>query len=757
MEGSIVSNIHRRRAPQVLTTARDTGRHLRQPPPDMADASAPARQVAITLARKKWLILGFALCGGALAGLIGLTRPPLYSASTQIIVDPAGSSAPSGSGTAPQDALDSTIDSHLTMLISDAHLRHVLDALRKGGTEPAATTADASPPSPSFLGHWVEALRSARSSVGHFLRGILPGGASSPPSPEAATASAYAALKAGLRVGQELRSRIITISFIAPDPEYAARVANTVVGVYVEELAKRSLASRKQALAAIEDILPVAQRQLASAADQLEAYRLTHGSGDPAGTDSRGQEITQLGRQISLINADLAETTKRINTTEALRSAGAPVPKQAAAIGSPSLMDLAAGKAAGTGSNGASAGNATAVPNPTDQIEQAIAHLNEQASIDRTQLALLAQRRDALKAAADDAAGRQSGLRALELQVDVASRRYNDLLTRQQELTQQIESPAPGIAVWSEARPPTKPTTMSPAFLIPPGMVVFGIIGAMFTILRRKTDRALRSEAEVEAALGVPCVGLLPKIARPQAQRLSRMLLTEPKSIYTRALRSLLISLASPDAGLRLPNVLLITSSDRQEGKTTLAWSIALTAARLGERVLFLDLDQKGGGLTREFRDAFSRSPASATFADFLQGTCALADAVEEMPSIGIDFIPAPDAACDLLPLMASADAAKLMDPLRHAYTVVIIDGPSGRDGPEATLVTGWADAILYAVRWGVTPRSLARNVLDRIGGNHPFDDRTPPVVSVLIQVSLKQHAGFRFGDSGDLLLAGPR
>ncbi|WP_245576921.1 GumC family protein [Kaistia adipata] len=722
-------------------------------PADPAELPTPGREVAITLLRKKWLILGFALLGGALAGLSALARPPIYSASTQIIVESAGGGA---TGATPQDVLDSTMDSHLTMLTSDAHLRHVLAALREGDAQRAATAAEASPPSPGFSGRLAEALRAARASAGHFLRGLLSGGATSPPSPEAADTAARAALKANLRVGQELRSRIITIGFTDPNPEQAARVANLVASVYVDNLAQHNRELKEQALAGIEESLPVAQRQLANAASQLDAYRLTQGAGSPAGSDTTGQEITLLGQQIALLEADLAETTRRIDKIQALRQGGAPAQELAAAIGSPALDDLAARGAPAAGSGGAAAATTDPAARLAEQVDKAIAHLDEQGNMDRTQLALLRQRRDALNATANDVADRLSGLRALELQVEVASRRYNDLLSRQQELVQQIASAAPGVAVWSEAWPPTRPTTLSSAFLIPPGMVVFGILGALFVILRHRSDPVLRSEAAVEAALKIPCVGLLPRIARPQAQRLSRMLLAEPQSIYTRALRSLLVSLGAPDAGLRLPNVLLITSSNRQEGKTTLAWSIALAAARLGETVLFLDLDMRDGPLTREFRDAFSRTTSQATLAEALQGTCPLADAIEEMPDIGIHFIPSPGAGCDLLPLMTSPDAASRLEPLREAYALVVIDGPSASEGPEARLATAWADAVLFAVRWGTTEPNLAREALASLGAG-PFDDRALPIASVLTQVNLKQHAGFRFGDSGDLLLAGQR
>ncbi|TKB12863.1 MAG: exopolysaccharide biosynthesis protein, partial [Mesorhizobium sp.] len=121
-----------------------------------------------------------------------------------------------------------------------------------------------------------------------------------------------------------------------------------------------------------------------------------------------------------------------------------------------------------------------------------------------------------------DTAGRLSGLRALEPQVSILTQRYNDLLTRQQDLTRRIASPSPGVRLLSAAWPPTNPTTLSPIFLIPPGMVVFGLIGGIFILVRQRFDSTLRGEAEAEAALKVPCLGLIPQAATTHARRLQQ-------------------------------------------------------------------------------------------------------------------------------------------------------------------------------------------------------------------------------------------
>ena len=255
--------------------------------------------------------------------------------------------------------------------------------------------------------------------------------------------------------------------------------------------------------------------------------------------------------------------------------------------------------------------------------------------------------------------------------------------------------------------------------------------------------------------MGIPCAGLLPRIVRPNARRLCSLLLGQHRASYTRAAGSLLISLAN--ARLRLPGAILIVPSEEGDDKTVLAWSLALTATRLGERVLFVDFDQQEKQITREFRDAFSVSRGEASAADFFIGNSSLSETVEDMAEIRISFMPAPPISHDVLHLVSTVDGAKILDKLREQYSLVILNGPSGVAGPEARLLTSWVDAVLLTVRWGQTPRNVARTVLEFIGveENLPWNLPASPV-SVLTQVNLKQHAGYRFGDSGDLLLQRP-
>jgi uncharacterized protein involved in exopolysaccharide biosynthesis/Mrp family chromosome partitioning ATPase len=695
------------------------------------DMQTPFHQLLVTFLRKKWFLLGMAVTGGLLAALAGLARPALYEATTQVIVDAPGRVAPGGLVSA-QEILDSSIDDHITMLSSSGHLRSVVAALRKTDAANVTKQADAgtgnSRPDPARV-----APPNVRAAPAGLLAKIWP--QSKPAEPDAAELKV---LREGIRIGQELRSRVISVGFTDDDPARAAQVANTFVQVYIGDLARKSQASDRLELDSIAAGLPAIQSNLAEATDRLERYRLSHGAVDQGAADNAAKETAELTQQISLSKADLSATESRLQHIQELRKGRASVPSLAEAIGSPVLADLLARQA-----SGATDKDTTSAINR--EIEQEIARIAAEANIYRSQVAALQKRKDVLDAVVADTAGRLSGLRALEPQVSILTQRYNDLLTRQQDLMRRIASPSSGVGILSAAWPPANPTTLSPIFLIPPGMIVFGLMGGIFVIVSNRFDRTLRGEAEAEAALGVPCLGLIPQAPTTHARRLQQLVLGQQSSRYSRAVMSLLVTAAPNQARNRSSHVILVTSSVQHDGKTELAWSLALAATRLGGRVLLLDLDRTGSRLTAEF----GAPKPHNSFGDYVSDRCALHDAIAETSETGIDFMAiAPSE--DLLPLLSKADSSLLAEELHSIYSVVIINGPLGLGGPEARLLTGWANMVLFAVRWGKTPRSIARGVLDLLAGDMSTQ---VPIGSVLTQVDLKKHAGYQFGDSADLLL----
>nr|WP_244571119.1 exopolysaccharide transport family protein [Mesorhizobium carmichaelinearum] len=709
----------------------DANPRMRRPPREPMQPPSPFHQLVVTLATRKWLLLAVALLGGILAGLAGFTRPVLFEATTQVIID-APSGGTSGATASAQDSLESSIDDHLTMLSSQGHLRRVLATLRQPQAADVAAKSGISAVPPT-----------AGSFLSDLLSRVWAQDKPAAGSPEA-DAAALKTLRSGMRVGQELRSRVITIGFTDPSPARAALVANTFAQVYIEDLVQKRRASDQFELESLVASLPQVQKDLVEATDRLETYRLTHGAVDQSAANNAAGETAELGRQIFLSKANLSASEARLHHIEDLRKAGAPVSAIAEAIGSPVLTDLVA-RQQGAAADG-DLGNAI-----TREMEQGIARIAAEANVYRAQVAALEERKGMLDAAVADTASQLSGLRALEPQVAIVTQHYNELLGRQQDLIRRIAAPSPGVAILSTAWPPSNSKTLSPFFLIPPGMIVFGLMGAVLVLVRNMFNQTLRSEAEAEAELGIPCIGLLPKVPGLHARQLRHLVLGQQNSPFSRAATSLLVTAAPTQGRGQPPHIILVTSSIQDDGKTELAWSLALAATRLGGRVLFLDLDRKDARLTNEFRGEFGTIKAHNSFGDYVSERCILKDAITRMPEIGIDLMAAPAPSDDLLTLLSTVDKSQFTDELLSVYDVVILNGPLGLGGPETRLLKRWADAVLFAVRWSRTRRGIARGVLESLRAGGPV---TAPIGSVLTQVNLKRHAGYQLGDSADLLLA---
>src|SRR5690606_37568630 len=112
---------------------------------------------------------------------------------------------------------------------------------------------------------------------------------------------------------------------------------------------------------------------------------------------------------------------------------------------------------------------------------------------------------------------------------------------------------------------------------------------SLLAILRNRMDNTIKTTDAVEEKLGVPLLGALPRLTKAQKQKASRLMLVEPQSEFSEAVRTintgvLLSSLDEPH------KVVAITSSLPQEGKSTVAVNLALAQSQT-RRVLLIDAD----------------------------------------------------------------------------------------------------------------------------------------------------------------------
>ncbi|WP_126975659.1 GumC domain-containing protein [Frigidibacter oleivorans] len=359
-------------------------------------------------------------------------------------------------------------------------------------------------------------------------------------------------------------------------------------------------------------------------------------------------------------------------------------------------------------------------------------------------------------AIAGDDAEVQAGLQAERARIDAALRdrsqaelrrvrmdRYLETLrtreglfaNRYDALLAQLSILAPSARQVSYAHVPLSPsapnlnTAMAGALV---GSLAIGFVAAMFRA--SIDDRAWAGRPVAEAAGLVP-LGRLPRIGRRQAARPGAGAAGVPLALREAA-RPILTQIrlqVERQGGRQTPLVLLVGSTRRGEGRTTLALALAAAAAAEGERALVIDLDSPGHGaadmlgLSRS-AVAFATGPAEA--ARLMReirhhaapgGLSLLAPAAGRALPRQL-FAPRAGAEGGAAALAEAGNPAGLFDLLRAETDLIVIDAPPALEGDACLRLAGLADAVVLACRTAGTPTARLREAaaLLRRNGSDP-------------------------------------
>jgi len=172
----------------------------------------------------------------------------------------------------------------------------------------------------------------------------------------------------------------------------------------------------------------------------------------------------------------------------------------------------------------------------------------------------------------------------------------------------------------------------------------------------------------------------------------------KPLTFFAESLRTLRASLrhALPTP----PRVIHVTSAVPGEGKSTIAATLAISAAASGLRTALVDLDVRNSSVG----NLFELGP-SIGVADVVQGNALVGSAMHPYRKLPLTVMAG--GGPSLPDMIASPRLGQLIEELSSQFQLVVLDGPPVLAVADAVLIAGLADATVLVTEWRTTPRSL--------------------------------------------------
>ena len=527
-----------------------------------------------------------------------------------------------------------------------------------------------------------------------------------------------------INVYQRGTSRVIAISATSVKAPTAAAIANRLGELYiaqqVEQKNNLNAEATKWLAQQIEDLRGKVQNSEAA----VETFRSESGLFLTNGSTVPQQQLTDLNGQLSVAEAARAETQAKLENARSLAAEGSNVNSAAAVLQSSLIQSLRQQEVALRADIAQM--SETYLPSHPKMVsaEANLADLDRQISkeVDKVIQGLDNEARVAdarvgsLRASLKRLQSRMGSLNQDEVQLralerDAATNRslLESFLKRFEEANARAEADArtANATMVSRAQILTEPTFPKQGEVLTLSIFAGLFLALIVSVFAEVFSRGFRTAEQVERVTGTPFLGLTPELERHVAGGPAADVQSDPLGLYAEAIRGLQGSVMLARIGDRRARTVLVTSSQKDEGKTSTAASLARVLAMGGYRTLLLDADLRAPSVHITLG-----MPQQAGLSELLMGRASFNHVIRQ------DFgsyahimqagapMPNPTAA------LASSQMQWVLKALEQAYDYVIIDSPPVMAAADAKVLAKMADVTVLVTRWSVTSRRVVGRVL---------------------------------------------
>lgn len=524
-------------------------------------------------------------------------------------------------------------------------------------------------------------------------------------------------------------TNIIDVSYTSPDPVLAPSILNEAAEALRRQGARKVSVAAQRDVEFIEEQLDSARLQLGQSLDAIREFK-------------ESREFTDLSLQERNLVSQIERVTEDVEQLERQRSVLAHLARrtEGSAVEEVDLVSLLAELPEGANPQ---------IRDLVDRIQERqeelrrlltgrrVTRQHPQAQAFVTQIeVLMTELRDAVDANLRAVENRievlhgrlqelqeekqrfpelESRLETLELQQDLDQETYQFLLSQlyQARIAEAAASPYVDVVDPAMGAAPVQPRGRINVLL---GALLGLILGVGAAFFLEYLDRTVRTGADMEALLGIPALGIIPRLKRRAEEAEERsdfepmLVALDPLDPAAEAYRNLRMNLAFASTEDEPIRSILFTSPGPGEGKSTTAINFAVMVAQQGKRVLLLDADLRRPTMHRALD--ILREPG---LTNVLVGDAEVREAIRPNVLPNLDILPGGPFPPNPSELLSSKTMERLMGELRGKYAQIVIDSPPLLAVTDASVLSVHADGVVLVVRSGETEQRAAERAVEQL------------------------------------------
>ncbi|MGE0453006.1 MAG: GumC family protein [Vicinamibacteria bacterium] len=678
----------------------------------MADLSPGAdieiRRYLAIFHKRKSLIASCLILSLAVATVYNYTTRPVYRATAQILIDRRSPTVLPSMADQIELAELSDLQTQLQLLSGRSIAEAVVEKLQLHKTAELQTGPLMSP--------WERFQRK-------FLGGVpqLVDGDGLPLSP------AVAAFRSRLDVEPVAQSRLVNLHFRAYDPGVAQKAVNNLAQLYIEQSVDLRASTTSDASGWLSEQIKEQQDKLRSAESALQQYREKDvgGGGSEDQQTLNEQKVSSLNQ--ALISARLDRIQKETLLNQVRTAPASQLETLAVVQTSPvvqslklQLSQLRQDEARLSQSLGdrhpdmirTRAEIKAAEEKLAFEIRGSVQALESQVEAARQQEAALVEQLAVAQKELLDLGKRSVDFAMLQREVETQQQLLEDLMGRAKRAGLATGTRATNVRIVELAESPRAPFSPQRRRNWQFGLILGLALGIGLALLLEQLDNTIKTPDEIKNDLGLPFLGMVPLVEfRGGPASVQKLMADNPQSSVAEAyrlLRTNLMFTAPGASGL----VIVVSSANPSEGKTTTVANLAASLAQNGSKVLAVDGDLRRPTLHQHF--AVHKTPG---LSDLIVGKAQASEAVQVTRFRGLHVLP-----CGYIPpnpseLLGSPAMRDVVKALKLHYDWVIIDTPPVLAMADTPVVCPFTDGLVLVVSAEHTTRSAIERSIDQVQG----------------------------------------